>query len=273
MSCSPPRPRPPVARVLRPGCVASAALPGGAEAIEADVTRPGSLAVARRGRRVDAVISCFATLSGDPDDAWAVEHRAQSHLLDTAVQVAFRPGRSRARRQALPGVPRWQPHCLKNRSPTTIWRPSSAPASGTRRGTTASCRSAGPATRSSRSLRQSALRSARSRAAHPPGFPWPHRGDRRHARSRGACRSGDAGQGQVRANRSYHATKSTLVWDAATRRHDAAATPSLGSRTRRDHCAPILAATLFPGWESTRSSERNRGTARAIPGRPVQARM
>jgi divinyl chlorophyllide a 8-vinyl-reductase len=46
-----------VACVLRPGGGASAALPRGTEAIEADLTRPGSLAAALRGRRVDAVVS------------------------------------------------------------------------------------------------------------------------------------------------------------------------------------------------------------------------
>lgn len=34
---------------------------------------------------VDAVISCIASRSGVPDDAWRVDHAANVHLLDAAL--------------------------------------------------------------------------------------------------------------------------------------------------------------------------------------------
>lgn len=49
-----------------------------------DLTCTGSLTAALKGRSVDAVISCMATRSGAPADAWAVEHDAQRILLDEA---------------------------------------------------------------------------------------------------------------------------------------------------------------------------------------------
>jgi divinyl chlorophyllide a 8-vinyl-reductase len=45
----------------------------------------------------------------------------------------------------------------------------------------------------------------------------------------------------------YYATESMLVWDAATRRYDAAATPSFGSRTLRDHYTAILRGDAVAG--------------------------
>lgn len=76
--------------VLRPGSAARAALPPGTEAIEADVTQHGSLAAALSGRHVDAAVSCLASRSGAPGDAWAIEHRAQGHLLSAARQAGAR---------------------------------------------------------------------------------------------------------------------------------------------------------------------------------------
>lgn len=42
------------------------------------------------GARQDAVISCLASRTGDPEDAWAVDYRANSLLLKTAVRVGVR---------------------------------------------------------------------------------------------------------------------------------------------------------------------------------------
>jgi divinyl chlorophyllide a 8-vinyl-reductase len=36
------------------------------------------------GERFDAVVSCMASRTGAPDDAWAVDHRAQLHVLEAA---------------------------------------------------------------------------------------------------------------------------------------------------------------------------------------------
>lgn len=42
-----------------------------------------------RGERFDAMISCMASRSGAPRDAWQVEHRAQCQALDAARQAAI----------------------------------------------------------------------------------------------------------------------------------------------------------------------------------------
>jgi divinyl chlorophyllide a 8-vinyl-reductase len=39
------------------------------------------------GERFDAVVSCLASRSGGPRDAWAVDHQAQLHVLDAAKQA------------------------------------------------------------------------------------------------------------------------------------------------------------------------------------------
>lgn len=65
--------------LARPG----SALPDGVARLEADLTRAGALSPdALRG--VDAVISCMASRSGAPADAWAVDHAAQLALLRAA---------------------------------------------------------------------------------------------------------------------------------------------------------------------------------------------
>ena len=51
-----------------------------------DVTRAGSvLAEGIRGERFDAVISCLASRTGAPRDAWAIDHGAQLAVLEAAV--------------------------------------------------------------------------------------------------------------------------------------------------------------------------------------------
>lgn len=73
---------------LRPG--AAPPLPG-LVPLTCDLTRPGGLAQVLGGRRVDAVVSCMASRSGAPADAWAVEHDAQTTLLaDAAAAGATR---------------------------------------------------------------------------------------------------------------------------------------------------------------------------------------
>ena len=48
----------------------------------ASVTRDGFA-----GERFDAVISCMASRTGVPDDAWAVDHQAHVHLLEAAQRA------------------------------------------------------------------------------------------------------------------------------------------------------------------------------------------
>lgn len=62
-----------------------AALLPGAELRSADVADPRSLAQAvPRGETFDAVVSCLASRSGAPADAWAVDHAAHLNMLAVA---------------------------------------------------------------------------------------------------------------------------------------------------------------------------------------------
>jgi divinyl chlorophyllide a 8-vinyl-reductase len=49
-----------------------------------DPTDPVSLAQGFEGERFDAVVSCMASRTGAPKDAWAVDHRAQLNALNAA---------------------------------------------------------------------------------------------------------------------------------------------------------------------------------------------
>jgi divinyl chlorophyllide a 8-vinyl-reductase len=53
-----------------------------------DVSRPESvLADGFRGERFDAIISCMASRTGAPKDAWAIDHRAHLNLLAAARET------------------------------------------------------------------------------------------------------------------------------------------------------------------------------------------
>lgn len=52
--------------------------------IIADVTQDGAVAGAIKGRHFDAVMSCLASRTGAPADAWAIDHRANSIALRAA---------------------------------------------------------------------------------------------------------------------------------------------------------------------------------------------
>jgi divinyl chlorophyllide a 8-vinyl-reductase len=53
-----------------------------------DVTDPASIARdAFQGERFDALVSCLASRTGAPADAWAIDHRAHVHLLEAARQA------------------------------------------------------------------------------------------------------------------------------------------------------------------------------------------
>lgn len=52
--------------------------------IIADVTQDGAVAGAIKGQHFDAVISCLASRTGAPADAWAIDHRANSRALRAA---------------------------------------------------------------------------------------------------------------------------------------------------------------------------------------------
>lgn len=57
----------------------------GAELCFADITDPASLGgQALGGRHFDAVVSCLASRTGEPQDAWAIDYRAQMNALSLA---------------------------------------------------------------------------------------------------------------------------------------------------------------------------------------------
>jgi len=75
--------------IVRPG--SDRPLPEGATRREAAVTDP--LALARdglRGERFDALVSCLASRTGAPADAWAIDHRAHVTALAAAREAGVR---------------------------------------------------------------------------------------------------------------------------------------------------------------------------------------
>ena len=72
----------------RPRADASALPPGvfpGVSMRHGDVQDPASLARdGFRGERFDAVVSCMASRTGTPRDAWAIDHQAHQHVLHAA---------------------------------------------------------------------------------------------------------------------------------------------------------------------------------------------
>ncbi len=68
---------------------AAAALPG-CSVLAADVTDGDALQAALAGERFDAVISCIASRSGEPRDAWRVDCEANRHLLAAAKAAGAR---------------------------------------------------------------------------------------------------------------------------------------------------------------------------------------
>ena len=73
---------------LRPGPVP--VLPDGAIARPVDLTDPAQVRTLFGQGPVDAVLSCMASRSGAPRDAWAVDHDAQQALLTAAGEAGVR---------------------------------------------------------------------------------------------------------------------------------------------------------------------------------------
>jgi divinyl chlorophyllide a 8-vinyl-reductase len=68
-----------------------ARLPAGATVRIGDVTDPASLAAdGFRGERFDALVSCLASRTGAPRDAWAIDHQAHMHALAAARNAGVR---------------------------------------------------------------------------------------------------------------------------------------------------------------------------------------
>jgi divinyl chlorophyllide a 8-vinyl-reductase len=78
-----------VVAVLRPG-TAPRDLPASFILRHADVTEPDALARhGLQGERFDAVISCMASRSGAPRDAWAIDHAAHMVVLEAAQAASI----------------------------------------------------------------------------------------------------------------------------------------------------------------------------------------
>jgi divinyl chlorophyllide a 8-vinyl-reductase len=72
----------------RLGAAESARLFAGATVRVGDVTSPGALARdGFRGERCDVLVSCLASRTGAPRDAWAIDHAAHVLALDAARQA------------------------------------------------------------------------------------------------------------------------------------------------------------------------------------------
>jgi divinyl chlorophyllide a 8-vinyl-reductase len=72
-----------VSALVRPGTGAGR-LPG-CQVVEGQATDPAALATVLRAVRPDAVVSCLASRTGAPADAWAVDHAANAAALGAAV--------------------------------------------------------------------------------------------------------------------------------------------------------------------------------------------
>ena len=73
----------PVAALVRPGT--DPALLPGCRLVEGQATRPAEVAAAMAAVKPGAVVSCLASRTGAPEDAWAVDHAAQVSALRAAV--------------------------------------------------------------------------------------------------------------------------------------------------------------------------------------------
>lgn len=78
--------------LVRPGrrSTFAATLPPGLTVREADVTDPESLSRdGIHGEDFDALVSCLASRTGAPEDAWTIDYRAHSEALKTAGQAGI----------------------------------------------------------------------------------------------------------------------------------------------------------------------------------------
>ena len=73
---------------VRPHAGKETVLPPGATVRHGDVSDPASLARdGFQGERFDALVSCLASRTGAPHDAWAIDHQAHVHALHAARQT------------------------------------------------------------------------------------------------------------------------------------------------------------------------------------------
>jgi divinyl chlorophyllide a 8-vinyl-reductase len=262
----------------------------GAELRIGDVTQPSSLAAdGLRGERFDVLVSCLASRTGEPKDAWAIDHQAHLHALAAARQagvghvvllsaicvqrplLAFQHAKL-AFEKAL--VESGLSYSIVR--PTAFFKSLSGQVERVRQGkpfmvfgdgTLTACKPI-----SDRDLAAYLADCVDNRALHQRILPIGGPGDAITPRQQGEMLFGLLGRPPVfrrvpvamldaivgvlgtagrvlpslaakaelaRIGR-YYATESMLVLDAASGRYDAAATPSVGSDTLRDHYAALL---------------------------------
>jgi divinyl chlorophyllide a 8-vinyl-reductase len=271
------------------GASSRAPFPDGVTVREGDVQDPAS--VARDGlcgETFDAVLSCMASRTGAPRDAWAIDHQAHQHVLTAAKavgipqmvllsaicvqkpQLAFQNAKLAFERELMASGMRWS--IVR---PTAFFKSLSGQVERVRRGkpflifgdgTLTACKPI-----SDDDLAQYLVGCltdpGRENQVLPIGGPGPAL----TAREQGELLFAQAGTpakfssvpvgmlsaiigvlgtvGRVipplaekaelaRIGR-YYATESMLVWNAATGRYDADATPSFGSDTLAEHYAKL----------------------------------
>jgi divinyl chlorophyllide a 8-vinyl-reductase len=77
-----------VLALVRPGSKADK-LPG-CTLVEGDVTRPGTVEAVLKATPCAAIVSCLASRTGLPADAWDIDHRAHSLALEAALDARVR---------------------------------------------------------------------------------------------------------------------------------------------------------------------------------------
>jgi len=77
-----------VVALVRPGTKAEK-LPG-CTLVEGDVTAPGTVAQVLKQTPCAAIVSCLASRTGLPADAWAIDDRAHAHALEAAMDARVR---------------------------------------------------------------------------------------------------------------------------------------------------------------------------------------
>ena len=75
-----------VLALVRPGAKSSD-LPRDVRVIEADFSDPGAIDAALAGARFDTAVSCLASRTGAPKDAWAVDHDLNVAALSGALEA------------------------------------------------------------------------------------------------------------------------------------------------------------------------------------------
>lgn len=242
-----------------------------------------------RGERFDAVVSCMASRSGTPRDAWAVDHAAHLQLLAAAKEaevtqmvllsaicvqkplLAFQEAKLAFEQALMSSGLTWS--IVR---PTAFFKSLSGQVQRVQRGkpflvfgdgTLTACTPISDADLGA--FIASCLDDpARQNRVLPIGGPGPAMTPREQGEllfqlagrtprfkqvpvgmldviigvlsALGRLVPPLADKAQLARIGRYYATESMLVWDAASQRYDAAATPSFGSETLADHYAKLL---------------------------------